>query len=179
MYPFVLFYLFHISIRSCNPVIHACNNVSTSNLKHHISRCDGQVAPGGHINEFAHGLTYNKAEFHYLATLQVSQFHRPFAILDDHPLNCMFQMLYAKVNVPSALTVSKTLRRFMRLQKGMSERFYSLMTREFISVLMGEHLQTSFLFSVLLFIKSRMVNFNHISQTSLSISSIKRYTYLY
>ena len=47
------------------------------------------------------------------------------------------------------------------------------------SVLTGGHLQTPSLFSALLFIKSRTVNFNYISQTSLSISSIKRYTYLY
>jgi hypothetical protein len=106
MYPFVLFYLFHIGIRSSNPVIHVCNDVSTLNLKHHVSCYDGQVVSGGRINEFAHGLTYNKVEFRYLATLWVSQCHCPFAILDDCPLNRMFQMLYAKVNVLSTSTVS-------------------------------------------------------------------------
>jgi hypothetical protein len=117
MYPFVLFYLFHIGIRSSNSVIYAHNDVSTSNLKHHVSHCDGQVAPGGCINEFAHGSTYNKVEFCCLATLWVLQCHRPFAILDDCPLNRMFQMLYAKVNVPSASTVSRDVKKVYEITK--------------------------------------------------------------
>ena len=88
-------------------MICARNDVSTSNLKCHVSRCDGRLAPpGGHVEEFAHGSSYNKAEFRYLATLWVSQCHRPFSIIEDRPLNRMFRMLYAKVDVPSVSTVS-------------------------------------------------------------------------
>jgi hypothetical protein len=109
---------FYVCIRSSDPVIRARNDVSTSNLKRHVSRCDGQLAPpGGRVDEFAHGSTYNKAEFQYLATLWVSQCHRPFAIIEDRPLNRMFRMLYAKVDVPSAPTVSRDVKEVYEITK--------------------------------------------------------------
>jgi hypothetical protein len=42
--------------------------------------------------------------------LWVTQCHRPFAIVDDPPLQRMFKMLYAKVEVPSASTVSRDVK---------------------------------------------------------------------
>jgi hypothetical protein len=56
-------------------------------------------------------------EFWYLATLWVSQCHRPFTIVEDHPLNRMFQMLYAKVDVPSASTVSRDVKEVYKITK--------------------------------------------------------------
>jgi hypothetical protein len=105
-------------IRSSDPVIRARDDVSTSNLKRHVTRCDGQLAPpGGRINEFAHGSTYNKAEFRYLATLWVAQCHRPYAIVEDPPLNRMFRMLYSQVEVPSAVTVSRDVKEVYEVAK--------------------------------------------------------------
>jgi hypothetical protein len=113
-----ILFCFILCIRSNDPVICARNDVSTSNLKRHVIRCDGQLAPPGErVNKFAHGSTYNKAEFRYLATLWVSQCHRPFAIVKDRPLNRMFRMLYAKVDVPSASTVSRDVKEVFEITK--------------------------------------------------------------
>jgi len=177
----VLFYYdFLICTRTSDPVIRARNDVSTSNLKRHVSCCDGRLAPpGGRVEEFAHGSSYNKAEFRYLATLWVSQCHRPFAIVEDRPLNRMFQMLYAKVDVPSASTVSRDVKEVYNIAKKNVGKvlqvrsdmftltmylivFSSLTHREFISASMGGHLQTPSHFLVLLFTKFKTANFSHI-----------------
>jgi hypothetical protein len=107
-----------LCIRSTDPDIRSCSDVSMLNLKCHVSHCDGQLAPpGGCINKFAHGSTYNKAKFCYLATLWVSQCHRLFTIVKDHPLNHMFWILYAKVDVPSASTISRDVKEVFEITK--------------------------------------------------------------
>jgi hypothetical protein len=59
------------------------------------------------ITTFAHGSTYDKAHFRYLTTIWVTKCQRPFLIIKDEPLQEMFKMLYAKVEPPSASTVSR------------------------------------------------------------------------
>ncbi len=84
---------------------------STTNLNKHIRKCNPPVVSGqGSIAQFAAGSTYNKAEFRYLTTVWVARCHRPFAIVEDEPLQDMFKMLYAKVEVPSAKTVSRDVK---------------------------------------------------------------------
>lgn len=50
-------------------------------------------------------------------SIWVIKHHRPFAIVDDAPLSEAFQMLYAKVKVPSANTVSRNVREIHDLTK--------------------------------------------------------------
>lgn len=104
-------------------------------------------------------------------------------------------MLYAKVDVPSASTVSRDVKEVYNIAKKNVGKvlqvcpdiftltmywtvlIYSLTHREFISALMGGHLLTPSHFLVLLSTKSKMVNFSHISWTSLSMFPILLYTY--
>ena len=91
---------------------------STSNLAHHVIKCDGPTTHSSHaINDFAHGSKYSKAEFRFLLVSWVTQCHRPFAIVDDKPLQDMFRMLYAKVDIPSAATVSRDVKEVHSIAK--------------------------------------------------------------
>jgi hypothetical protein len=60
---------------------------------------------------------YSDAAFRYLMTTWVIKHHRPFTIVDDGPLREAFQMLFSKVKVPSANTVSRDVREVHRLSK--------------------------------------------------------------
>ena len=91
---------------------------STSNLNRHVRSCDEKRVPSEQsIADFAHGSTYTKSEFRYLVSLWVMQCHRPFAIIEDPPLLRMLRMLYAKVDVPSATTVSRDVKEIFRISK--------------------------------------------------------------
>lgn len=91
---------------------------STMNLNKHINKCDPPIVTGqGSIAQYAAGSTYNKAEFRYLTTVWVTHCHRPFAIVEDEPLQDMFKMLYAKVEVPSAKTVSRNVKEVWAISK--------------------------------------------------------------
>jgi hypothetical protein len=108
-----------LATRSSDPVMRVRHDRSTSNLNRHVDRCCGKIAPDGQrINDFAHGSTYNKADFRYQTMLWVTQYHRPFVIVEDPPLQRMFKMLYAKVEIPSASTVSRDVKQaFLIAQK--------------------------------------------------------------
>jgi hypothetical protein len=89
-------------------IVRARMDDSTSNLSRHVMKCEGPTTCSSHaINDFAHGSSYSKAEFRFLLVSWVTGCHRPFAIVDDHPLQDMFRMLYAKVDIPSAAMVSR------------------------------------------------------------------------
>ena len=85
--------------------------MSTSNLGGHVKTCNPKPAPSTQsIADFAQGSSYTKEDFRYLATVWVTTCHRPFAIIEDAPLLRMFKMLYAKVEPPSASTVSRDVK---------------------------------------------------------------------
>ncbi len=93
-------------------------DASTTNLNKHVDKCDPPVASGNKsIAQYAAGSTYNKAEFRYLTTVWIARCHRPFAIIEDEPLQDMFKMLYAKVEVPSASTVSRDVKEVWAISK--------------------------------------------------------------
>jgi hypothetical protein len=69
------------------------------------------------IANYAHGSTYSKAELHYLISLWVFKCHRPFAIIDDEPLQRILKMLYAKVETPSATTISRDVKEIHGISK--------------------------------------------------------------
>ncbi|KAJ3549237.1 hypothetical protein NM688_g5201 [Phlebia brevispora] len=99
-HPYVLF----------NPVTHVRWDDSTSNFKCHIDCCEGRLAAlSAHIEEFAHGTVYSKGQLHYLLALWCASRHRPYLIIEDPELLAIFCMLYAKVEVPSAITLSRDI----------------------------------------------------------------------
>lgn len=101
-----------------DPVTRVRHDRSTSNLNRHVERCSSRLAPAGQrINEFAHGSTYSKAELRYLITLWVSSCHRPFAIINDPPLQRILKMLFAKVDIPSPSTVSRDVKEAFTIAK--------------------------------------------------------------
>ncbi len=55
--------------------------------------------------------------FQYLLTVWITQCHHPFAIVEDEPLHHIFELLYAKVDIPSAVTVSRDVRKVFYLAK--------------------------------------------------------------
>lgn len=79
-----------------------CEEDSTTNLIRHVKSCKGQVVDDSNsIVNYAQGSTYNKAELWYLISRWVFECHRPFAIINNEPLQCIFKMLHVKVEMPS------------------------------------------------------------------------------
>ncbi|THH16802.1 hypothetical protein EUX98_g9241 [Antrodiella citrinella] len=88
---------------------------STSNLLRHVKDCSPTLPKAGQaINDFAHGSTYNKAQFRYLLSLWVARRHRPYAIVQDDELVQAFRMLYSRVEIPSAMTVSRDVQEIFK-----------------------------------------------------------------
>ena len=91
---------------------------STTNLLRHVKSCEGQVIDKSKsIARYAHGSSYSKAELRYLISLWVFQCHRPFAIIEDVPLQRIFKMLYAKVETPSEKTISQDVKEIRTISK--------------------------------------------------------------
>ncbi len=99
-------------------ITRARTDSSTSNLTDHVEICDPQRAHDqSSIAEYASGSSYNKAKFRFLTTAWVATCYRPFAIVDDPPLQAMFKMLYAKVDIPSSKTVSRDVKEAFTISK--------------------------------------------------------------
>ncbi len=91
---------------------------STSNLKRHVNACDSKVAPdGATISNFAHGSTYNKATFRVQLALWIARRFRPFAIVEDPEFRNLLTMLYARVDIPSAKTISRDIKEIHALAR--------------------------------------------------------------
>ena len=91
---------------------------STTNLLRHVKSCTGQVIDESKsIARYAHGSSYSKAELRYLISLWVFQCHRPFTIVDDVPLQCIFKMLYGKVETPSEKMISQDVKEIHSISK--------------------------------------------------------------
>ncbi len=91
---------------------------STSNLNGHVDVCDPIPDDDqSSITQFAHGSTYNKAKFRFLTTAWVTTCFRPFAIVEDPPLQAMLTMLYARVDIPSSTTVSRDVKETFVISK--------------------------------------------------------------
>jgi len=69
------------------------------------------------IANYAQGSTYSKAELQYLVSRWVFECHRPFAIIDDPPLQRILKMLYAKVKSPSQTMVSRDVKEIHGISK--------------------------------------------------------------
>ena len=79
-----------------------------SNLKRHVDACDGKVVTGAaSIEDFAHGGRYNVGTFRFLLVMWIVRRYRPFLIVEDEELRRLLRMLYARVEIPSAVTISR------------------------------------------------------------------------
>ena len=66
---------------------------------------------------YANGHTYTPAWMRYLLAKWVSCQFWPFAIVEDLELIAIFQMLYGRAQIPSALTVSHDVKEIFELTK--------------------------------------------------------------
>ncbi|RPD52702.1 hypothetical protein L226DRAFT_438307, partial [Lentinus tigrinus ALCF2SS1-7] len=115
----IIKYRFYCLRHPSDYVTRSRTDSSMSNLNGHVDICDPVPVGGQHsITQFASGSTYNKAKFRYLTTTWVTSCYRPFAIVDNLPLQDMFKMLYAKVDIPSPSTVSRDVKEAFELLKG-------------------------------------------------------------
>jgi len=113
-----------IIVVDCNPrhpsssCTSSRTNNATTNLLCHVESCEEKKAPNDQaINTCAHSSTYSAGKFWYLIALWVSQYHHPFKIVKDKPLQKMFKMLYAKVEIPLDTTVSRDIKEVHTISK--------------------------------------------------------------
>ena len=91
---------------------------STSNLNKHIRNCRGDAAIGNQtITAFAAGCTYRREAFRALLVKWIAGCRRPFRIVEDEPLRQAFKMLYSRVEIPRAITVTRDVRLYFRLSR--------------------------------------------------------------
>ncbi|OJT13582.1 hypothetical protein TRAPUB_9870 [Trametes pubescens] len=81
---------------------------STGNLTRHRSLCEPDDIPEvAMITAYARGTAYSPARVRYLLAMWCARRHRPFTIVDDPEFQELLCMLYAKVELPSRVTLSR------------------------------------------------------------------------
>jgi hypothetical protein len=91
---------------------------STSNLVKHVSHCQPTIGLENElITMYANGQTYNAPQMRFLLAKWVSRRFRPFLIVEDPELIAIFRMLYGRVQVPSASTVSRDVKEIFVMSK--------------------------------------------------------------
>lgn len=102
----------HPSIR----LIRARHDNSTSNLKNHALKC--APAKGKNtIEDLIPGAKYSKARMRYCLIQWVVRRHRPYSIVEDTELLDIFKMLFSRVEVPSARTISRDVQEVFEMSK--------------------------------------------------------------
>lgn len=104
-----------LTMYSCrNPSKHvdrADYEESTGNLVRHRNLCDPDSTPEVElISAYAHGAAYSPSRVRYLLVMWCARRHRPFTIVEDPEFQELMRMLYAKVQLPSRVTVSRDVR---------------------------------------------------------------------
>ncbi len=97
-------------------VVRVRHDNSTSNLKKHAEKC-APPKNGNTIEDHIPGAKYSKALMRYKLLIWISQRYRPYAIVEDPELREIFQMLYSRVEVPSARTISRDMQEVFELSK--------------------------------------------------------------
>ncbi|PIL32946.1 hypothetical protein GSI_05064 [Ganoderma sinense ZZ0214-1] len=84
---------------------------STGNLHRHIQVCT-PLPPTDtkEITEYAQGVNYSYARLQYLLAMWIARRHRPFTIVEDPEFRELLRMLYARVEIPSRVTVSRDVK---------------------------------------------------------------------
>ena len=81
------------------------------NLNRHIKVCD--LTPSAEtqkITEYGQGVNYSYTRLRYLLTMWIAWRHHPFAIVEDPEFIKLLRMLYARMEIPSHVTVSRDLK---------------------------------------------------------------------
>ncbi len=84
--------------------------------KNHSIKC-APPKVGTTIEDHIPGAKYSKALMRLKLLTWVVRRHRPYAIVEDPELLEIFQMLYARVDVPSARTISRDVQEVFKLSK--------------------------------------------------------------
>ena len=80
---------------------------STGNLRRHIDACEPEDSPEVQaITAYTHGSTYSPARVRFYIALWCARHHRPYTIVEDKEFGQLLMMLYARVEIPSRMTVS-------------------------------------------------------------------------
>ncbi|KLO09606.1 hypothetical protein SCHPADRAFT_811236, partial [Schizopora paradoxa] len=108
-------YRFICKVHPSVKVVRAQHDNSTSNLKVHGIKCS--PLKKGTVEEFVPGAKYSKACLRFKLMRWIVRVHRPYAIVEDEDLLDMFRMLYAKVEVPSARTISRDVIEVFEMSK--------------------------------------------------------------
>ncbi len=104
------------SFHPSSKVICVRHDNSTSNLKNHSIKC-APPKVGTMIEDHIPGTKYSKALMRLKLLTWVIQRHQPYAIVEDPELLEIFQMLYARVDVLSARTISRNVQEVFELSK--------------------------------------------------------------
>lgn len=92
-------------------VTRKCDDDSTGNLCCHIRDCKLAESEECNLMErFSHSSTYTAKSFRYLLVKWITSCSRPYAIVDDIPLQEIFKMLYSRVHLVSGQTISCDVR---------------------------------------------------------------------
>lgn len=87
---------------------------STSNLLRHVRTCEPPETPESEtLAAYASGATYSKAKYRYLLALWCARRHRPFSIVEDPEFRRIVRMLYARVETPSRISVSRDIQHLL------------------------------------------------------------------
>jgi hypothetical protein len=117
-----ILFISNLNVCSCSHPSEYCDRHrfedSTRNLGRHIDNCDPDDTPSTQqITAFASGTTYSPARFRYLLAMWCSRHYRPFNIVKDEELLDIFTMLYARIDVPHPVTVSRDVKEIFRISR--------------------------------------------------------------
>lgn len=115
---FTIAYVPSSNIRLRHPsisIVHAWHDTSTTNLKNHATKCAPVMK--GAIEEHIPGAKYSKAWMRFKIMQWVARQHRPYTTVEDPELPDIFHMLYAKVEVPSARSISWDVQEVFKMLK--------------------------------------------------------------
>ncbi|KIJ29108.1 hypothetical protein M422DRAFT_85837, partial [Sphaerobolus stellatus SS14] len=83
---------------------------STGNLNRHVQVCDPAETPESvAMAKFVSGHGYSREGFRFSVAKWVSKRCHPFNIIEDAELQDLFRMLYARVEIPSRMSVRRDI----------------------------------------------------------------------
>ena len=97
---------------------HIADNL-TSNLTKHINACTGRFPTEGvqTMTSFTAGSTYRREAFNQKAVKWIVRRHLAFSTFDHPELHELFKMLYARVDIPTGMTIAQYTHQYYDLSK--------------------------------------------------------------
>lgn len=100
----------------------------------HVSKCEPKPTPETEaITAYAQGSTYSYARLRYLLALWCARHHRPFLMVEDAEFRTLLHMLYARVEIPSRVTVSRDIHSIMVYCKGLTIALFEVSQTDLFS----------------------------------------------